>query len=76
LQKENLEFERRKKKDETISRTCNPHHKRASPFNNTHNTAGLHFLSVIEILANDLGRAAWRTVQMQKRNPDFEKRKK
>jgi hypothetical protein len=36
----------------------------------------LYLLYVIEILASELGRAVWRAVEMQKQNPDFERREK
>jgi hypothetical protein len=44
MQKENLDFERREKNEEIISRNCLPHHKKATTFLNTHKAAQLHLL--------------------------------
>jgi hypothetical protein len=42
--KESPEFERRKKKEEIISKNYLPHHKTASSFINTHKAAPLYLL--------------------------------
>jgi hypothetical protein len=45
--KENPYFERRKKKEEIISRNCLPHHQTTSMFINTHKQAQLHLLPIL-----------------------------
>jgi hypothetical protein len=45
--KENPDFEKRKKKEEIISRNCLPHHKTASTFIDTHKQAQLHLLCML-----------------------------
>jgi hypothetical protein len=46
-QKENPDFERREKNEEIISRSCQPRHKRATSFTNTHKAVRLHFLPML-----------------------------
>jgi hypothetical protein len=47
MQKENPDFERREKYEETICRNRLPHHKRDSTFTDMHKAAQLQFLSLL-----------------------------
>jgi hypothetical protein len=73
--KENLEFERREKNEEIISRNCLAHHKRASTFINMHKATPLHFLpTLLRYYPMSEGVQRDGSRDCKKENPDFERR--